>query len=380
VEAKNDVGRTLFAAGSGLTGVSDELRRLETEADAIWGPTNRGSRTFTVAQRQLAESTRLVRDDALKPKAWSDARAATERTREALEAARRDRDAVQAESRAAERVRRLAPLVRRREEQTIALAGYDGVVDLGRQRETAAEELVREAEEAVRAISAAEGLRADIADRRAAVLTDPQLLGVADEIDRLVADAGAEVKAKRDLVGLEAEHADATATVRRLSAEAGRNAGATLQRELAALLRELARVDSEKRLAMRQVEDDRQRVEERRGRAAAALAATIVSDAVDALTSAVDHARALGPMPTHAAMRCGSSWTVQRAGPTPPSRDSHPGRATGTRWPASQGLTTARFTKRATHWRRWWLRSAGRRRQRSEPRTSRLPPRWRSLN
>src|SRR3546814_9707665 len=42
------------------------------------------------------------------------------------------------------------------------------------------------------------------------------------------------------------------------------------------------------------VEDDRQRVEERRGRAAAALAATIVSDAVDALTSAVDHARALG--------------------------------------------------------------------------------------
>src|SRR3546814_17851811 len=92
VEAKNDVGRTLFAAGSGLTGVSDELRRLETEADAIWGPTNRGSRTFTVAQRQLAESTRLVRDDALKPKAWSDARAATERTPEAIgRASRRER-------------------------------------------------------------------------------------------------------------------------------------------------------------------------------------------------------------------------------------------------------------------------------------------------
>ncbi|WP_099865672.1 ATP-binding protein [Pararhizobium haloflavum] len=294
VEAKNDVGRTLFAAGSGLTGLSDELRRLEAEADAIWGPTNRGSRTFTVAQRQLAESTRLVRDDALKPKAWSDARAATERTREALEAARRDRDAVQAESRAAERVRRLAPLVRRREEQTMALVGYDGVVDLGRQRETAAEELVREAEEAVRAISAAEGLRADIADRRAAVSTDPQVVGVADQIDRLVADAGAEVKAKRDLVGLEAEHADAAATVRRLRAEAGRNADATPQRELAARLRELARVDSEQRLAMRQVEDDRRRVEDRRGRAAAALGATIISDAVDALTSAVDHARALG--------------------------------------------------------------------------------------
>jgi hypothetical protein len=51
---------------------------------------------------------------------------ATERTREALEAARRDRDAVQTESRSAERVRRVAPLVRRREEQTVALAEYEG--------------------------------------------------------------------------------------------------------------------------------------------------------------------------------------------------------------------------------------------------------------
>ena len=173
VEAKNDLGRTLFAAGSGLTGVSDELRRLETEADAIWGPTNRGSRTFAVAQRQLAESMRSVRDDALKPKAWSDARVATVRTRDALQAARRDRDAVQAEYRSGERVRRLAPLVRRREEQTAALAEYDGVVDLGRQREATADGLVREAEDAVRAISAAEGLRADIAVRRAAVTADP---------------------------------------------------------------------------------------------------------------------------------------------------------------------------------------------------------------
>jgi len=294
VEAKNDVGRTLFAAGSGLTGVSDELRRLEIEADAIWGPTTRGSRTFTQAQRQLAESARIVRDDALKPKAWSDARLATERTREALEAARRDRDAVQTETRSAERVRRLAPLVRRREEQKASLATYEGVVDLGRQRETAAEGLVREAEEAVRAIAATESLRADIAERRSAVSTDAQVLGEADEVDRLVAEAGAEVKAKRDLIGLEAEHADAMASVRRLRAEAGPNVDAAPPRELAARLRELSRVDSEQRLAARQVEDERQRLEGRRGRAEAALVANVVGDAADALASAVDEARALG--------------------------------------------------------------------------------------
>lgn len=294
VEAKNDVGRTLFAAGSGLTGVSDELRRLEAEADAIWGPTTRGSRTFTQAQRQLAEAARIVRDDALKPKAWSDARIATERMREALEAARRDRDAVQTESRSAERVRRVAPLVRRREEQTAALVDYEGVVDLGRQRETAAEALVREADEAVRAMAAAESLLADIAERRSAVSTDAQVLGEADEIDRLVAEAGAEIKAKRDLVDLEAEHADATAAVRRLRAEAGPNADAAPPRELAARLRGLSRIDGEQRLAARQLQDERQRIDERRGRAEAAIAANIVGDADDALATAVDEARALG--------------------------------------------------------------------------------------
>ena len=294
IEAKNDVGRTLFAAGSGLTGVSDELRRLEAEADAIWGPTSRGSRTFTQALRRLAESTRVVRDDALKPKAWSDARVATERTREALEAARRDRDAVQTEARFAERVRRIAPLVRRREEQTAALAEYEGVVDLGRQRETAAEELVRGADEAVRAMAAAESLIADIAERRSAVSTDAQVLGEAEEVDRLVAEAGAEIKAKRDLVGLETELADATVAVRRLRTEAGPNADAAPPRDLAARLRELARVDGEQRLTARQIEDERQRIEERRSRAEAALAANVVGDAADALASAVDLARALG--------------------------------------------------------------------------------------
>ena len=77
VEARNDLGRTLFAAGSGLTAVADELKSLEAEADAIWGPTAKASRTYTQAQRQLAEAARLVKENALRPKAWTDARANT---------------------------------------------------------------------------------------------------------------------------------------------------------------------------------------------------------------------------------------------------------------------------------------------------------------
>lgn len=301
VEAKNDVGRTLFAAGSGLTGIADELRRLEAEADAIWGPTTRGSRTFTQAQRQFAEASKAVRNEGLKPKTWSDARTATERTREALDAARRKRDGVQAELRSAERVRRLAPLVRRRDEQLDALRGFDGTFDLGRQREESTETLIRDADESLRKISATEQLRADVADRRSKVSPDPGVLAEADEIDRLVAEAGAELKATRDLVGLEAEYTDAGALVRRLRAEAGANADAAPQRDIAARLRNFARLHGELMVASRQILESREGVDDRRRRAAATLAANAVDSNADALAEAVEAARALG---TDADARC----------------------------------------------------------------------------
>lgn len=294
VEAKNDVGRTLFAAGSGLTGIADELKRLEAEADAIWGPTTRGSRTFTQAQRQFADASKAVRDEGLKPKAWSDAKTATERTRDALDTARRKRDGVQAELRSAERARRLAPLVRRRDEQLDALRGFDGTFDLGRQREDSTEVLIRDADASLRKISATEQLRADVADRRSKISPDPDVLAEADEIDRLVAEAGAELKATRDLVGLEAEHTDVGALVRRLRAEAGANADVAPKRDVAARLRDFARLHGELTVAARQISESREGVDDRRRRAAATLAANAVDGNADALADAVDAARALG--------------------------------------------------------------------------------------
>src|SRR3546814_13299611 len=54
VEARNDLGRALFAAGSGLTGVADELARLDSEADAIWG--------HRAAARRRSEARRVGKE------------------------------------------------------------------------------------------------------------------------------------------------------------------------------------------------------------------------------------------------------------------------------------------------------------------------------
>src|SRR3546814_14440438 len=76
VEARNDLGRALFAAGSGLTGVADELARLESEAAAIWGQRAAARRSLTQAQRAFEAQTRAVRDQDLKAKSWLAAKCA----------------------------------------------------------------------------------------------------------------------------------------------------------------------------------------------------------------------------------------------------------------------------------------------------------------
>lgn len=294
VEARNDLGRTLFAAGSGLIGIADELKGLESEADGIWGSTAKASRTFAKAQRQYSEASKAVRDEALKPRTWLDAKAVAESTRDALTAARKDRDAAQADLRAAERVRRLAPLARRRDEQIEALKAHEGTVDLGRQREDAAEKLIQEADEAVRQRSAAEQLRTELVDRRSKVAADPVVLAHSDEIERLAADSGAEMKAARDLVGLQAEQLAAAALVARLRKEAASNADTAPARAVATRLRELARIHGELLVSGREIAQSREDIEERRTRAKAKLAGEAIEEASVALIDAVDAARALG--------------------------------------------------------------------------------------
>ena len=71
VTAKNDIGQALFAAGSGLTGVTRILQNLEEEGDQIWGPRARASRTYTRVERELREAHSRLRSVEVRPAAWT---------------------------------------------------------------------------------------------------------------------------------------------------------------------------------------------------------------------------------------------------------------------------------------------------------------------
>jgi len=296
VEARNDLGRALFAAGSGLTGVSDELARLEEEADAIWGPRASNKRSFTVAQRELEVNARAIRERSLRPKTWLDGKAAVATAQAALQEVRGRRDELLAEISRAERIRRIAPSARLRKDHLAALTEYSATVDIPAQREDMAETAMADAALATRAKAAAAKLAEEATKRMEALVADAAILAQADLIDELVTASGAVAKALSDIVRLTTEQATRAGRIERLREEAGALSADPPSRIASAKLRELALAHVEDKSALSQIAESEQELEERR-RAAPGIAPTVDDGSPDELktaVAAVDAGRSLG--------------------------------------------------------------------------------------
>jgi len=303
VQARNDLGRALFAAGSGLTGVSDELSRLEGEADAIWGPRASAKRSFTVAQRDLETQTRVMREQSLKPKTWIDARNAVAAAQTKLLDAQRQRDEVLAEVSRAERIRRIAPSARLRSDHLVSLAGHAGTVDITPVREETAGTAITEAERATRAKVTAMNLAVEATSQLEALTSDPAILAQAEYIDELVTNSGAVAKARRDMVRLEGDQAAAAGLIKKLRDEAGAGAANPPTRIVSAKLREMALAHIQDASALSQIEESEHELAQRR-RALPTSQSEGEPRNLALIISAVDAARALG---TDADARCASS-------------------------------------------------------------------------
>lgn len=294
VKAKDDVGQALFAAGSGLTGISEQLKRIEEEADSIWGRRAKASRTYTRAERELEASLRAVRDASLKPKAWVDARRAKDDAKRLADAVEEERNALLVENQQLQRIRRVAGNVRLRQDliQQIAEAGQ--TVELTEAVEKVALDAIAEAETATRAMTVAEGLLEELEDRAEELNPDPELLDEADAIEALNTGLGGVTKAAKDLIRIEGERAAAAGEASRLRARAGVADGRTLASEVVSQLRELARVHATDSAAIEEIEATRVELEDRRKQLQGVLERGDGGEDPRTLIDAVDAARRLG--------------------------------------------------------------------------------------
>lgn len=310
LDASNDAGRALFAAGSGLTGISALLDDIEEEADGIWGVRSKAARTYTKAESDLKESLAAIKDKGLKAKAWTNARKALEKTGADLEDLKAKLSAVIAESRKVERVRRIASHVRLRASLIRQIEEGAGAPDIAVHNETAAEAAMNEAEEAARAGEAAERLCEDAARRMTEHQADPAILAEANAIENLIRDYGAVAKVGSDLKRIEEERTALGDDIENLRADAGIGAEAPLSQANVARLRHLAGEYAAGAASLREIESNEETLRERLKSPSGASATPMPDGEFTALAEAVDEARGLGADMDERCARARSSATA----------------------------------------------------------------------
>lgn len=294
VKAKDDAGQALFAAGSNLTAVASVLATIEDDADRIWGKRAKASRTYTAAERNLEASLRTVRDASLKPKAWSDARAASEEAHAALKKLEGERLALKQELRSLDRLRGVASLVEARARTLQELSELADVIVVSEQIEAQARECLDALERAERDRTTAKRLLSEAEERLGAVDLDDAVLDASEQIERLLERRGAETKAAEDLPRLAAKREQLELQVSNLHKEFGSAIAVIPTRTQVAELRQVLNSIVSARAAADQAEAELGDVRSKLARLEQRLVELPADAALPTLVSAVDAARQLG--------------------------------------------------------------------------------------
>jgi uncharacterized protein YhaN len=220
LDAKDDVGRAIFAAGSGLVGITRFLDDQVLAAKAVWAPRARDA-AFTNAQKAFEGAKARLREAQVKPSRWEALRKAVGRSDAKLGELRLRRVEFQRQREVVERRRRvLTPIARMRLVED----------EIGRLAD--APEFNEEAPATVKAaclaiIKAEPGLKTAREQADAArcalegIVVSDALLARAGDIEALRAEKGAADASLRDLPKRQADIRSHTARLNELQQELG---------------------------------------------------------------------------------------------------------------------------------------------------------------
>ncbi len=130
IEAKDDVGQMLFAAGTGLADLRERLKQLEEEADQLWAPRKSERRLFYQAQDRLEEAQSRQREQSLTVGAWRTARITLSDAEKTLQDFRKEHEGKSKELKKLARIRHVHGAVRQRRELTQGIAALGDVIVL----------------------------------------------------------------------------------------------------------------------------------------------------------------------------------------------------------------------------------------------------------
>ncbi|KPF81916.1 hypothetical protein IP70_22815 [alpha proteobacterium AAP38] len=223
--AGGDLARTLFQAGSGLSGLDRIVTRLTGDADEIGSPHRKqASKPLWQSIDAHAEAAARMRNEATKAEAWEAAEAAVTSAREQLAAIRATLAEAETARSRLERLRRVRPLLARLDDLASALAGAGEGPDLPESlaadwRRAEAEMLTsaRQADQTAKALAEAEAALE-------AAGPVPALLSLAAPIEALYQRQGEMAKSAADLPRRQQEQAAALARLAQLARDIGQTA------------------------------------------------------------------------------------------------------------------------------------------------------------
>jgi len=221
LKAEDDVGKAIFAAGSGLISVSEVLDNLEAEAKQIWIKRAGGSQDYQVASRAYEEARTRFKSAQIKPAAWEQLRREIEENESVIAQKRELRRFREAERSRIERRRRtLAPIGLYKQAQT-DLAQLAQFQELPA---NAPESLQKALEEIATAETEANLARTQIESATSSVESidfEQTLIDEQGEIEALRQEKGAVDKALKDLPRRESELTAAQNALKMIQKEIG---------------------------------------------------------------------------------------------------------------------------------------------------------------
>lgn len=221
LKSGGEVGASLFAAASGLRGLTDLRRSMDAEADGVFGRRATKDRVFYQALDRFEAARKAIRERELRSGDWKALNEKIEERGGKLEQIKQDRGKNATEHARLSRLKRVAPLLRQIDGDLGALAllgdlpdvpnGFTerlrGALDALAKGSAACEEAAAERQQAEQ----------DLAE----ISVDEALLDRSGDIERLVAETGAYANDRRDRPRIQAEADEYSASLNRLAIRLG---------------------------------------------------------------------------------------------------------------------------------------------------------------
>lgn len=144
LNSSNNIGQILFQTAAGIDGLGEAREALETEAEKLWSPRKAGDRAYYMALEEFNEAKEELKRVTVRTKEWVEAQTKVKQLEETLEHSRVAYRNLEVRRTCLERVRRVAPELKKLQEKELALDMLGKVIILPTDAEEQFNEMTQE--------------------------------------------------------------------------------------------------------------------------------------------------------------------------------------------------------------------------------------------